>query len=231
MKVIYESKDTDSNYQIPNIYNLYFITVFNMNTNLQALPSFITSVTTDLTTPCIDARELHEFLGSKQHFNDWIKNRITKFDFIENQDFQLHIFMMPENLGMQVRHDYIVSPHMAKELGMLENNERGKAIRKYFIQCEEQLKIAQQQLIYLLQKENDMKQNLLNQPERVYLKRNTVSDLSNVLGIPEFKLNTVLYDNGYCDKTGFPLPRAKGEFDCVDNEIRWSLPLIMRLLK
>ena len=194
--------------------------------NNQTLPSFITSVrtsnTTDLSTPAIDARELHEFLESKQHFNDWIKNRITKFDFIEDVDYSVHKVMMPENKGMQTRHDYIVTPHMAKELGMLENNERGKSIRKYFIQCE-------QHLIKRLQVEINMKQKLLDQS--TIIKRNSIQDLSVVLGVPTFKLTSVLYDNGYCDDTGFPTSNAKNHFDCIDDEIRWSLPLIMRLLK
>ena len=35
----------------------------------------------------VNARELHEFLESKRQFADWIKNRISEYDFIENQDF------------------------------------------------------------------------------------------------------------------------------------------------
>ena len=35
----------------------------------------------------VSARELHEFLESKQDFSTWIKNRIEQYDFVENQDF------------------------------------------------------------------------------------------------------------------------------------------------
>ena len=35
----------------------------------------------------VNARELHAFLESKRQFADWIKNRISEYDFIENQDF------------------------------------------------------------------------------------------------------------------------------------------------
>ena len=31
----------------------------------------------------VSARELHKFLESKQEFAHWIKNRITKYDFME----------------------------------------------------------------------------------------------------------------------------------------------------
>ena len=37
----------------------------------------------------VNARDLHAFLESKQDFSTWIKNRIAKYDFIENQDFKL----------------------------------------------------------------------------------------------------------------------------------------------
>ena len=35
----------------------------------------------------VNARELHAFLQSKQDFSTWIKNRIEKYGFVENQDF------------------------------------------------------------------------------------------------------------------------------------------------
>ena len=35
----------------------------------------------------VSARELHAFLEVQTRFNDWIKNRIGDYDFVENQDF------------------------------------------------------------------------------------------------------------------------------------------------
>ena len=35
----------------------------------------------------VSARELHEFLESKQEFTNWFKNRIEKYGFLENEDF------------------------------------------------------------------------------------------------------------------------------------------------
>ena len=37
----------------------------------------------------INARELHQKLGSKQEFAHWIRNRIEKYGFVENQDFAI----------------------------------------------------------------------------------------------------------------------------------------------
>lgn len=37
----------------------------------------------------IDARTLHNELGVKKKFADWIKTRIDKYEFIENDDYKL----------------------------------------------------------------------------------------------------------------------------------------------
>ena len=35
----------------------------------------------------VNARELYVYLESRQEFANWIKNRIEKYGFVENQDF------------------------------------------------------------------------------------------------------------------------------------------------
>lgn len=87
----------------------------------------------------VSARELHAFLESKQDFSTWIKNRIEKYEFVENQDFVSLHKKMEREIGGTVRIEYFVSLSMAKELAMVENNEKGKQARKYFIECEKQL--------------------------------------------------------------------------------------------
>ena len=87
----------------------------------------------------VNARELHAFLESKQDFSTWIKNRIEKYEFVENQDFISLHKKMEREIGGTVRIEYFVSLSMAKELAMVENNEKGKQARKYFIECEKKL--------------------------------------------------------------------------------------------
>ena len=88
----------------------------------------------------INARELHGFLESKQDFSTWIKNRIEQYGFSENIDYlSLHNFV-EQTRGGQNRIDYIISIDMAKELSMVERNEKGKEARKYFIECERMAK-------------------------------------------------------------------------------------------
>lgn len=85
----------------------------------------------------VNARDLHAFLESKQQFADWIKNRIDKYDFIENQDYVVFHNSMNNPSGGRPQKEYALSINMAKELSMVEGNEKGKQARRYFIQCEE----------------------------------------------------------------------------------------------
>lgn len=94
-------------------------------------------------TKTINARDLHSFLESKQDFSTWIKNRIEKYDFIENQEFiRFHKKMEANNATMI---EYIIILDMAKELSMVENNEQGRLARRYFIECEKKLKEIKQE--------------------------------------------------------------------------------------
>ena len=103
------------------------------------------------TIETVSARELHSFLESKQQFATWIKNRISEYDFQENQDF---IWVSQKNetqradgqIGVAVSNEYYITLDMAKELAMVERNDKGKQARQYFIECERKLREHQAKL-------------------------------------------------------------------------------------
>lgn len=85
----------------------------------------------------VNARDLYEFLGGSQQFADWIKNRIEKYGFEDGSDYvRLHKKMKANNATMI---EYHITFDMAKELSMVENNEKGRMARRYFIECEKKL--------------------------------------------------------------------------------------------
>ena len=84
----------------------------------------------------VNARELHQKLGSKYQFANWIQERISKYGFVENQDFEVFKGNLKNSNGGRCRIEYALSLDMAKELCMVENNEAGRKIRKYFIDME-----------------------------------------------------------------------------------------------
>lgn len=86
----------------------------------------------------VNARELYAFLEVKSEFRNWMKNRIEDFDFVENQDFVTVGKNLPSG-GRQ--NDYHLTIDMAKELSMVERNDKGKQARQYFIECERRAKI------------------------------------------------------------------------------------------
>lgn len=85
----------------------------------------------------VNARELHKMLEVKTDFSDWIKRRIKQCKFEENFDYVV-ILKKEENLkGGRPTTEYIISVDMTKHLGMMERNEKGHEIRKYYIEQEE----------------------------------------------------------------------------------------------
>lgn len=98
----------------------------------------------------INARDLHRELAVGRDFSTWIKGRIEKYGFVENVDFcTFPKIGEPDNQlvinGMRVAIDYAITLDMAKELCMIENNEIGRNLRKYFIECEKKLREVTQQ--------------------------------------------------------------------------------------
>ncbi|EOI4543322.1 antA/AntB antirepressor family protein [Campylobacter jejuni] len=88
-----------------------------------------------------NAREIFQFLNSEQEYANWIKNRISHYNFIENQDYVIELVYTKG----RPRKEYYVTLDMAKELCMIENNEKGRQARRYFIECEKRLKNLEQE--------------------------------------------------------------------------------------
>lgn len=95
----------------------------------------------------VNARELHAVLESKYQFADWIKTRLEETDAVENADYI--VFSEKSEKGRPMI-EYILSTDIAKEIAMLERNEVGKKVRRYFIEFE---KMHKQKAIPLTQAE------------------------------------------------------------------------------
>lgn len=93
----------------------------------------------------VNARELHQKLGSKRDFSNWIQDRINKYGFVENQDFEVFNKNVVNSKGGRSRIEYALSLDMAKELCMIENNEQGRMFRKYFIEVEKAARAKHEQ--------------------------------------------------------------------------------------
>lgn len=106
---------------------------------MSGLITISTSMVGGEAVQAVNARELHGFLEVGKDFNTWIKDRIDQFGFVNQQDYQIYI--APQNRGAIYgqKIEYLITLNMAKELAMVERNEKGKQARLYFIECEKQL--------------------------------------------------------------------------------------------
>ena len=109
------------------------------------MTELIKITTNDEGKQLVSARELHEGLEVGKKFTDWIKNRINKYGFEENEDYTIinNEVQSQNRERTYLEQDYIITIDMAKELCMVENNELGRQFRKYFIECEKKLKQLQ----------------------------------------------------------------------------------------
>lgn len=81
----------------------------------------------------VNARDLHEFLEVGSAFKDWIARRISDYGFEDGKDF---CSFLSESSGGRPAKEYALSLSMAKELAMVERNDKGRQARQYFIECE-----------------------------------------------------------------------------------------------
>ena len=110
----------------------------------QLIPVFNGTIANE-TTLLVNARDLHTFLGVGKRFASWITERIAEYGFVENQDY---ILVSPNREikgrgGDRRSKDYHLTLDTAKELAMVERNEKGRQIRRYFIECEKKLRNIQ----------------------------------------------------------------------------------------
>lgn len=82
-----------------------------------------------------DARDLHVFLGVGRDFSTWVKDRIEQFGFAEGEDFSP---FLGKSTGGRPGMEYHLTLDTAKELAMVENNDQGRQVRRYFIAMERQ---------------------------------------------------------------------------------------------
>lgn len=80
----------------------------------------------------IDGRQLHAFLEVGTAYKDWFP-RMCEYGFTEGTDF---CSFLSESTGGRPAINHILTLDMAKEIAMLQRNEKGKEARQYFIQLE-----------------------------------------------------------------------------------------------
>ena len=174
--------------------------------------------------PVVSGRELHKALEIGTEYAKWF-SRMVEYGFVENQDFAEVIVKNDENSkGGRPSTDHAMKLDMAKEIAMIQRSEKGKEVRKYFIQVEKDfnspekimaraLKIAEHQISVLRLENTEQKQIIEEQEPKVAFANAITASKNSILirelarlisqngiKIGERSLYTWLRENGYVEK-------------------------------
>lgn len=195
--------------------------------------------------PTVSARDLHEFLEVRTAYKDWFP-RMCEYGFSEETDF---CSFLSESTGGRPAQDAALTIPMAKEICMIQRNEKGKQARQYFIQLEKDwnspekimaraLRIAESQIRALKFSNSCLTvDNQVMKPKAEYfdelVERNLLTgfrETAKELGVPQRKFIQFLLGQKYLyrDKKGKLMPYADkndGLFElkeCFNEKTQWG---------
>lgn len=165
--------------------------------------------------PTVSGRELHDFLEIKTAYKDWFP-RMCEYGFTEGEDFNpLRIERVHDEGGRMVSRtidDHQLTIPMAKELCMIQRNERGKQARQYFLAVEAQWnspEAVMRRAVLIAQRQNDQLKAVNRQllaenndlkPDAEYARAvcvgkncRTTTSLAKDYGLSAEKLNSILH--------------------------------------
>lgn len=190
--------------------------------------------------PVVCARDLHEHLEIRDNYTDWFK-RMVDYGFSEGQDF---IGFFRESTGGRKATEHHITIDMAKELCMIQRNDKGKQARQYFIAVEKEYNSPEKLMARALQLSNRVLLEYKHQLELIQPKVDfhdavvgssdtiDMGQVAKVLncGIGRNKLfeilreKKVLRDNNepfqsYCDRGWFRMVESKYQLPNGDTRI------------
>ena len=111
--------------------------------------------------PAVSARDLHDFLEVKTAYKDWFP-RMCEYGFTEGEDF---CSFLSDSTGGRPAQDAVLTIDMAKEICMIQRNEKGKQARQYFLQIEKDWNSPEKVMARALQIAGDKLKRLENKVE------------------------------------------------------------------
>lgn len=202
----------------------------------------------DSDRPTVLGRDLHEFLEINTEYKKWF-SRMCEYGFSETIDFVKVTQKCPTSSTGQNITDHQLTIEMAKEICMLQRNEKGRQARQYFINLEKAwntpemimsraLKMAENTISSLKLTNSQLTvENQIMQPKADYfdelVDRNLLTsfrETAKQLNIKEKEFISFLLEKKYIyrDKKGKLMPYAdknKGLFEIKETfneKTQWS---------
>lgn len=161
--------------------------------------------------PTVSGRELHEFLQVDSNYTTWFK-RMCEYGFTEGEDYVPILENRSDGLAGKPRTDHQLTIPMAKELCMIQRNERGKQARQYFLAVEAQWnspEAVMRRAVLIAQRQNDqlkavnkqlLAENSDLKPDAEYARAvcigdncRTATSIAKDYGMSGEKLNSILH--------------------------------------
>lgn len=148
--------------------------------------------------PVVSARDLHKGLEVKSKYNDWLK-RMLDYGFSEGIDYIAITQKKVTAQGNQSEFiEHVFNLDAAKEIAMIQRNDKGKEVRKYFIQVEKDFnspeKIMARALLMADQKVHKLEAQIeADKPKVIFADAVSASHTSILVG----DLAKLISQNGY----------------------------------
>lgn len=123
----------------------------------------------------VSARELYGFLESKERFSKWF-DRMKEYGFENGIDYTPYQMVHPQNNQEQT--DYALTLDTAKEISMIQRNDKGRQARRYFIECEKRLRDS---VPAILERVVSERNQLLQQRQRIDQRISKLNIITNHL--------------------------------------------------
>src|SRR5699024_8414561 len=149
----------------------------------------------------VTGRDLHDFLEVTTPYTMWIK-RMTEYGFVEGSDF---ITKMLESSGGRPGTDHHIKLDMAKEISMLQRNEKGKQARQYFIELEKKWNSPEM----IVQRAMEIQSEKVKLLESKIEEDKRYTDFGKVVEVSETSINVGAFSKLMYEKHGVNIGRNK----------------------
>ncbi len=150
----------------------------------------------------VAGRDLHEFLESSERYSKWIERMLT-YGFVEGVDYTLYQKVHPQN--KQKYMDHHIKIDMAKEISMLQRNEKGKLARQYFIEVEKRWNSPEM----IVQRALEIQQRKVELLEQQIEEDKRYTNFGKVVEVAETSINVGAYAKLLYEKHGINIGRNK----------------------
>ena len=128
----------------------------------------------------VSCREIYNFLNISDRYSRWFE-RMCEYGFVENIDYtSVKSYTVVNNGAKKGIKDHLIKLSMAKEIAMLQRNEKGKQIRLYFIEIENRYNDPMYQLAKSLKYANNLIESKNNEIKNLMIENQQKQEIIEV---------------------------------------------------